>query len=104
MLFGLTMFPVGEGTSLRHPVAEVIDEIDRAGLQYEVTAMDTVIEGTWEQVIPVIRDAERRLRQEHSRVFMLLTMDDNSCATSRLRRSADEVEQELGRRIPHVID
>jgi uncharacterized protein YqgV (UPF0045/DUF77 family) len=102
MLFGLTMFPIGDGNSLRRPVAEVIDEIDRAGLQYEVSGMDTVIEGTWDQVIPVIRDAERRLREAHGRVFMLLTMDDNSCATSQLRRSAIEVEQELGRHVPHA--
>ncbi len=104
MLFAVTMFPVGDGDSLRRPVAEVIDEIDRAGLQYEVTGMDTVIEGDWDQVVPVIRDAERRLRKEHGRVFMLLTMDDNSCETSRLRRSAAEVEQELGRHIPHVVE
>lgn len=32
MLFTLTMFPVGTGPSLRKPVAEVVDEIDRAGL------------------------------------------------------------------------
>ncbi len=103
MLFGVTMFPIGGGVSVKRPVAEVIDEIDRAGLQYEVTGMDTVIEGDWEQVLPVIRRAETRLQQEHGRVFMLLTMDDHPGVTNRLRASATEVELELGRPIPHAI-
>lgn len=67
MLFTLTMFPVGAGPSIRKPVAEVVDEIDRAGLHYDVSAADTVIEGTWEEVMPVVQRAEQRMRQRHGR-------------------------------------
>ena len=101
MLFSLSMFPIGKDDSLLEPIAEVIDEIDRSGLDYTVTGADTVIEGDWDQVMPTIHRAEQRLRERHDRVYMVLTMDDHADATDRIRRSAEEVEQKLGRSIRH---
>lgn len=97
MLFSLSMFPIGSGDSLVDPVAEVVDEIDRAGLSYEVTGTDTVIEGDWDEVMPVIQRAEQRLRNQHDRVYMVLTVDDHKGATNRLRSSVEDVERKLGR-------
>ena len=101
MLFTVAMFPIGEGVSLRKPVAGVVDEIDRAGLHYEVSAGDTVIEGEWDAVMPVIRRAEERLRGEHKRVFMVLTLDEHVGAENRLHASVEEVETELHRAVRH---
>lgn len=101
MLFTVTMFPIGDGLSLRKPVAEVIDEIDRAGLHYEMSAGDTVIEGEWDAVLPVIQKAEHRLRSQYGRVFMLLTLDDHVGATNRLHGAVEEVEQQLHRAVQH---
>lgn len=100
MLFSLSMFPVGDGDSLVDPVSEVVDEIDRAGLRYRVTGADTVIEGDWEEVVPTIRRAEQRLRKKHDRVYMVMTVDDHDGSDGRLDRSAEEVEEKLGRSIP----
>ena len=101
MLFTVAMFPVGDGVSLCKPVASVIDEIDRAGLHYEVSAGNTAIEGEWDAVVPVIRRAEERLRAEHKRVFMVLTLDDHVGAQNRLPASVDEIEEELHRSLHH---
>ena len=101
MLFTVTMFPVGDGASLRKPVAGVIDEIDRAGLHYDVGAGSTVIEGEWDSVMPVLRKAEERLRAEHERVFMVLTLDDHVGVENRLHASVDDVETELHRTLHH---
>jgi uncharacterized protein (TIGR00106 family) len=96
MLFSLSMFPVGSGPSLKGPVAEVVEEIHRAGLRYEVTGMDTVIEGEWDKVIPAIRRAEEALRREHERVYMVLTMDDHVGVENRLSGAVQDVERQLG--------
>jgi uncharacterized protein (TIGR00106 family) len=101
MLFGLTMFPIGEGQSVCRPVAEVIDEIARAGLPYEVTGMDTIVEGDWDRVMPVIHAAEERMRAQYGRVYMVLTVDDRPGATNRLRGAVEDVEQELGWSVKH---
>lgn len=101
MLFSLTMFPIADEGSLVRPVSDVVDEIDRAGLKYQVTGMDTVIEGDWETVMPVIQRAEERLRKRYDRVYMQLTLDDHVGASSRLRGAVADVERELGRSVPH---
>ncbi len=101
MLFSLSMFPIGSGDSLADPVAMVVDEIDRAGLNYEVTGADTVIEGDWDEVMPVIRRAGDRLRQDHDRIYMVLTVDDHKGSENRLRSSVEDVERKLGRSLSH---
>lgn len=97
MLFSLSMFPIGSGDSIADPVAMVVDEIDNAGLDYEVTGADTVIEGEWDEVMPVIARARERLREEHDRVFMVLTVDDHAGSTDRLQGAVEDVQKRLGR-------
>lgn len=99
MLFSLSMFPVGSGDSLAEPVADVVDEIDRAGLNYKLTGADTVIEGSWDEVMPVIQRAEERLREKHDRVFMVLTIDDHTGVENRLEGAVEDVENKLGRSV-----
>ena len=101
MLFSLTMFPVGNGPSIRKPVAEVIDVLDRSGLHYEVSATDTVIEGDWDRVLPAIREAEQKLRAKHGRVFTLLTVDDYSGGENRIHEAVEDVERELHHAVRH---
>jgi uncharacterized protein YqgV (UPF0045/DUF77 family) len=36
MLFSVSIFPIGSDESILEPVAEVVEEIDRAGLHYLV--------------------------------------------------------------------
>lgn len=97
MLFSVSMFPVGAGDSLVQPVSEVVEEIDDAGLSYQVTGMDTVIEGEWGEVMPVLQRAEERLRKEYGRVYMVLMADDHPGARGRLEGAVQDVRQELGR-------
>jgi len=100
MLFSVSMFPIGGGESLVHPVAEVVDEIDHAGLPYQVTSMDTQIEGEWDEVMPVIRKAQARLLEKHSRVYLTILVDEHRGAEKgRLESSVDEVGSDLGRAI-----
>jgi uncharacterized protein (TIGR00106 family) len=96
------MFPIGEGKSLCRSVADVIDDIDRAGLHYQVTGMDTIIEGEWDDVLPVVRRAEERMRSQYGRVYMTLTIDDRAGAKNRLHGAVADVERELARDVEHV--
>jgi uncharacterized protein (TIGR00106 family) len=100
MLFSVSMFPVGSGDSLSRPVAEVINEIDRAHLPYEVSAMDTVIEGEWSDVMPVIERAYQHLSDTHDRVYLTIAVDEHKHGTSRLKGAVEDVRRELGRAVP----
>lgn len=101
MLFSVSMVPVGAGNSLASPVAEAIEAFDRAGLTFEVNGMNTVIEGEWEEVMPVIREAERRVRSGHDRVLMTISVDDREGARGRLHGAIEDVERALGHAVPH---
>lgn len=100
MLFQLTMFPTaGRGTSVSADVAEVIDIIDRSGLSYKLTAMATLIEGSWDKVMPVINRARLMLRRKHSRVYIIIHIDDRVGAKKRLTGKIKSVEKQLGREV-----
>jgi uncharacterized protein YqgV (UPF0045/DUF77 family) len=62
--------------------------------------MSTVIEGNWEQVMPVLHRAEQALRRQYDRVFMMITVDDHEGGLDRLRRSVEEVEARVTAEVP----
>lgn len=97
MLFSLTMYPVGGTDSLVDPISEVVAEIDRSALEYEVTGMNTVIEGEFDEVLPVVRRAHEKLREEYPRVFTLLAIDDHAGGSGRMTGAVRDVEEKVGR-------
>ena len=100
MLFSLAMFPTSKGTdSASADVARLVDIIDKSGLPYKLGAMATVIEGEWEPVMKVINRARLMLRRKHSRVYIVLTIDDRKGARKRLTGKVASVEKKLGREV-----
>lgn len=100
MLFQLTMFPTDtRGDSVSADVARVIDVIDRSGLPYRLGPMSTSIEGDWDRVMQVINKARLMLRRTHSRVYIIITIDDRKGAKSRLIGKVHSVESKLGREV-----
>jgi uncharacterized protein (TIGR00106 family) len=100
MLFSVSMFPIGSSDELSRPVAAVVDEISRAHLPYRVSAMDTVIEGDWDAVMPVIRRAYERMVAAHDRVHVTIVMDEHRGEESRLDGAVEDVARELGHPVP----
>ena len=82
-------------------MAEVIDEIDRAGLTLQVSAMGTIIEGEPKDVMPVMRTAYRHLTEGHDRRYMTITVDDHKSVKARLTGAVPDVEEESGRPVLH---
>ena len=103
MLFQLTMFPSSskrKGVSVSEHVAKVIDVIDKSGLPYKLTPMATCIEGSWDQVMPVIDKARKRLRRlGHERIYINITIDDRIGASKRIIGKVKSIENKLGRKV-----
>jgi uncharacterized protein (TIGR00106 family) len=100
MLVSLTMFPTDRGrTSVSADVAQVIDVIDRSGLDYQVTGMATLIEGSWNKIMTTVNKARLRLRRNHSRVYIIMHIDDRKGAKGRLSGKIEAVEKRLGREV-----
>ncbi|MDX9858132.1 MAG: MTH1187 family thiamine-binding protein [candidate division Zixibacteria bacterium] len=100
MIVSLAMFPTSKGTdSASTDVAKVIDLIDRSGLPYRLGAMATAIEGEWDEIMPLINRARKMLRRKHSRIYIVMTIDDRKGARNRLTGKVRSIETRLGREV-----
>ncbi len=101
MLFQVSMFPTSKkGTSASADVAKVIDIIDKSGLAYKLTAMSTLIEGEWEEVMDTLNNARKMLRENgHERIYIIINIDDRKDAKNRITDKVQSVEQQLGREV-----
>lgn len=101
MLLQVSMFPTSKGeASASEDVATVIDIIDTSGLPYKLGSMATVIEGEWDEVMPVLNKAREMLHERgHERVYIVITIDDRKGANNRLTGKVQSVEEKLGREV-----
>lgn len=99
VLLEFAMTPAGEGESVSRHVARILDIVDRSGVTYQLTAMGTILEGDWDEVMAVVSDCFRALQADCRRIGMNLKMDYRTGSESRLRSKVDAVEGYVGRRL-----
>lgn len=100
MVVELSMVPIGSGEELVEAVAEVLDLIDRSGLPYQLTAMGTLIEGDWDEVMSLIKTCSpAQLRRSHRRVLTSIKIDDREGAAGRLTGKVEDVARIPGRNL-----
>ena len=97
MIVQFSVVPIGSGEELKQAVAGVIDLIDKSGLPYQVTAMSTLVEGDWEEVMGLVRRCHEKMRAGHARVMTTIAIDDRAKVHCRLEGKVRDVEQVLGR-------
>ena len=73
--------------------------VDRSGVTYQLTAMGTILEGDWDEVMRVVGDCFRELQQDCRRISMNLKMDYRAGGESRLHSKVDAVEGHVGRKL-----
>ena len=68
MIVEFSVVPIGRGEALAGPVARVLDIVDKSGLPYQLTAMGTLVEGDWDEVLALVRRCHEEMRGEAGRV------------------------------------
>jgi len=99
MLVAFSVVPIGSGTELKNEVARVLDVIDRSGLPYRLNAMTTEVEGDWDEVMAVVRQAHDVGRSFTGRVLTTIVIDDRQGATGRIEGKIRDVEDISGKRM-----
>ena len=99
MIVEFSVVPIGRGEALAGLVARVLDLVDKSGLPYQLTAMGTIVEGEWEEVLGLIRRCHETMRGEASRVDTHITIDDRAKTDDRIKGKVREVEDALGREL-----
>lgn len=78
MLFAFSVAPVITETkdaSMSHIVARAVKIVEESGLPNQTDSMFTTIEGTWDQVMPVIKRATEAIAEVSPRVSLVLKAD-----------------------------
>ncbi|MCD6077418.1 MAG: thiamine-binding protein [Ramlibacter sp.] len=99
VLLEFAMAPTGEGESLSRQVARILDVVDRSGVSYQLTAMGTILEGDWDEVMAVVSECFRTLQIDCNRISLNLKMDYRAGTEPRLRAKVDAVEGRVGRKL-----
>jgi uncharacterized protein (TIGR00106 family) len=94
-----SVVPVGKGEELAKLVAGVVDIVDRSGLPYQLTAMGTLVEGEWDDVLALIKECHFKMRRQGARVLTRISIDDRENAVNRLTGKVRDVEKALGREL-----
>ncbi|OGP80986.1 MAG: hypothetical protein A2Y95_12320 [Deltaproteobacteria bacterium RBG_13_65_10] len=99
MLLEFSIAPMDKGASVGAYVARALDIVDKSGVDYLLSPMGTVLEGTWEEVMGVVRRCFEELDRDCERVTITMKIDHRKGRTGRLRSKVESMDQALGRKL-----
>ena len=94
-LVAFSVAPSGTSESVSDVVAEVVRVVRASGLPNETNAMFTNVEGEWDDVMAVVKQAVEVCAAAAPRVTLVLKADVRASATDALHAKVDRVEQRL---------
>lgn len=97
MLLELSIVPLGRGRSISADIADLLEIVDRSGLDYRLTAAGTILEGGWDQLMDLARQCHNEMRKKTARVITLMKLDDYEGRTGRLTAAVESAEKKLGK-------
>jgi len=96
MLAEISVFPLDKGDSgLSKYVAESIEIIKTSGLDYEIHAMGTLIEGPSDVIFDVIKKCHENMASKCHRVVTNVKIDDRKGAEGSIKRKVASVREKL---------
>ena len=101
VLLELSISPLGDGESVSRYVARSLDLIDQSGLDYQLHAMGTIVEGELPEVLDLMRRCIEAIAADCDRVTCSAKLDYRKGHSGRLRAKVESVEQQLGRPLRH---
>ena len=99
MLVAISISPSGgdETGGVSDAVADAVRVIRESGLPNETNAMFTNIEGDWDEVMAVVKQAVFRVAESSPRVGLVLKADlRRGFETGQLQAKVERVEERLG--------
>ena len=95
-LIAVAIAPFGVGDELSGYVAEVVKVIEASGLPSRTTSMFTEIEGDWDEVMKVVKDATAVLAGKGIRTSVTLKADIRPGHTNRMKGKIEKLDSILG--------
>lgn len=95
MLVAFSVTPLGAGEAVGEIVAEAVRVVRESGLPSETDSMFTTIEGDWDQVMAVVRQAVDAVADRAPRVSLVLKADIRPGVTGALTSKVETIERYL---------
>lgn len=96
MLVAFSVTPIGTGTtSVGGQVADAVRVVRDSGLPHRTDAMFTTVEGGWDEVMTVVKDACDAVLENAERVSLVLKADIRPGTTGALDAKVRSVEERL---------
>jgi uncharacterized protein (TIGR00106 family) len=97
VLLEMSITPLGKGESVSTYVAECVRIIDESGLDYELHAMGTIVEGELNEVLDLMRRCIEQVAQHSDRVTCAAKLDFRRGHSGRIKSKVNSVQQKLAR-------
>jgi uncharacterized protein (TIGR00106 family) len=96
MLIAFSVTPLGVGEGVGEIVAEAVRVVRASGLPNQTDSMFTTIEGDWDEVMAVVKDAVDAVAARAPRVSLVLKADIRPGVTDGLTSKVETIERYLG--------
>ena len=95
LLINFSIFPLDKGESVSQQVTRAVKIIKDSGLPHKLGPMGTSIEGEWDEVMEVVTRCFENLKEDCSRVYMVITGDYRKTGVDRITGKVESVENKL---------
>lgn len=99
VLLEFSMTPLDKGDSVSAYVSRSLDIIDKSGLPYRLNPMGTVIEGSFDEVMEVVKKCHEKMSSDCSRIATYMKLDYRKGKSGRLESKIESIEKKLGRKL-----
>lgn len=95
MLVEFSIVPIGKGASVGSDVAKVLKIVDASGLPYKLNPMGTVVEGRWDDIMPLIRKCHQAVMRGGERAVTSIKIDDRKKRKNMIESKMESIEKRL---------
>ena len=95
MLVAFSVTPLGVGDAVGEYVADAVRVVRDSGLPNHTDAMFTTVEGDWDEVMAVVKQAVDAVAAKAPRVSVVLKADIRPGATGALTTKMESLERHL---------
>jgi uncharacterized protein (TIGR00106 family) len=95
MLIAFSITPLGVGEAVGEIVAEAVRIVRASGLPNQTDSMFTTVEGDWNEVMGVVKDAVDAVAARAPRVSLVLKADIRPGVTDGLTSKVETIERYL---------
>lgn len=97
MIVAFSITPLGVGEDVGELVADAVRVVRASGLPNHTDAMFTSIEGEWDEVMAVVKEAVEVVAQKTNRVSVVLKADIRAGVTNGLTAKVENLERYLAK-------